>query len=33
MTPLGNYIGIFLDAASSNTIGGTTAGAGKLHRG
>jgi len=25
--PLGNYIGIFLDAASSNTIGGTTAGA------
>ena len=29
-TPLGNYIGIFLDAASSNTIGGTTAGAGNF---
>jgi titin len=25
--PLGNYIGIFLDGASSNTIGGTAAGA------
>ena len=27
MKPLGNYIGIFLNGASSNTIGGTTAGA------
>ena len=26
-TPLGNHIGIFLDAATHNTIGGTTAGA------
>ena len=28
--PLGNHIGIFLDAASSNTIGGTTPGAGNV---